>query len=172
MTEPVFRELNKDDWQELSSLRLMALKECPGFFGTAINGEEHQPPEFWHGWLTRQGKTIFGLFIDNKLIGFQGIATYKLDSEAGVIWGSYILPEYRGRGYSEILYKACVEWGISYLPWKRIVVSHREDNLASKGANQRFGFKYTHSEPQTWHDGKTLDHIFYELDLKKLRSKK
>ncbi len=150
----------------------MALKEFPGFFGCKLDDEKDQPPEFWHSWLTRQGKTIFGLFIAGKLIGFQGIATYKLDDEAGVIWGSYIIPEYRGRGYSNLLYKACIDWGISFLPWKRIVVSHREDNLASKGANQHFGFKYTHTEPHNWHDGKTVNHIFYELDLGKLRAER
>ena len=164
------RPLTEDDWQAFSELRLAALKECPGFFGKSYEEEKNNTQVSWQEWFEQEGKCIFGIFDYEKLMGIQGIATYNMDSTAGMIWGSYISPQYRGHSYSPILYKACVDWGIKYLPWKKIVVSHREDNEASKKANQKFGFVFTYRESKTWPDGKTIDQLWYELELNKLRN--
>lgn len=169
MPEVTLKPLTPKDWQQLADLRLAALQECPGNFGASYADEKDKTPESWQAWLKPEGKVIFGLFADDELIGMQGIATYREDSSAGIIWGSYIKPEYRGMGLSAHLYKACIDWGKDYLAWTKIIVSHREDNLASKNANQRFGFKYTHTAQRTFPDGVTCNEPTYELDLETLR---
>jgi RimJ/RimL family protein N-acetyltransferase len=165
------RSLTEQDWQAYAYLRLAALKECAGFFGIALEEEKIQPPEFWQGRLAQNDAIFFGLFDNAKIIGIQGIAPFKQNDEAGIILGSYILPAYRGKRLSTKLYNACIDWAVNSPVWKKVVVSHREDNRASKGAIMRYGFKHTHRETTVWPDGKTVDNVFYELDLEKLRLK-
>jgi hypothetical protein len=50
---------------------------------------------------------------------------------------------------------------------KRLSVSHRESNIASKAANQHFGFRYSHREACNCLDGTTEDVLYYVLDLPK-----
>lgn len=166
------RALGEDDWQALAELRLRALRECPGYFGSSLADEQDQPPELWKRWVNRNDRIIFGLFNGDKMIGFQGIATHKEDNATAEIWGSYILPDYRGCGYVALLYRACIDWAVSRPSFRRIIVSHREDNLVSKAAIKRFGFSVEYHENRRWNDGQTLDRLQYELDLTKLRCEK
>lgn len=58
------------------------------------------------------------------------------------------------------------KFGSSYdMQCSCIIVSHRAGNDASKAANQRFGFSFTHLETTVWPDGKLDNEVFYKLDL-------
>jgi RimJ/RimL family protein N-acetyltransferase len=164
------RLLTEDDWQTFSALRLSALQECPGVFLSPYAAERDHAPEEWRRWLRHDGKWVFGLFNVTELAGYQGVATYWYDDAVGIIWGSYIKPDYRGRGLSERLYKACVEKSVETLSWKKLIVSHRDGNEASRSANQKFGFQFTHRDSKDWPDGTTGTESHYELDLERLRS--
>tara|TARA_B100002003_G_C13793006_1_gene391992 strand:- start:205 stop:537 length:333 start_codon:yes stop_codon:yes gene_type:complete len=48
----------------------------------------------------------------------------------------------------------------------KIIVSHRQDNVASKKANQAFGLITTHIVEKTWPDGKIISEEFYELVIR------
>ncbi len=63
-----------------------------------------------------------------------------------------------------MLYQARLEWA-GKRNLKRLIIGHRESNIASKNANQHFGFKYTHQEIRKWPDGSIEPMTYYELNL-------
>lgn len=73
--------------------------------------------------------------------------------------------EYRGIGLSVMFYEARLNWA-KHENISAVIVSHRESNLASKMANQKFGFQYTHEQNKIWADGVKNQEIFYRLFLR------
>ena len=124
----------------------------------------------WRGWLTSADGAIFGLFGGGKIIGMTGIAIDRNDptKKQALLWGSWLEPGFRGKGLSDMMYRARIEWARAHPTCEKIVVSHRASNEASKRANQKHGFVFTHKTPKEWPDGGIEDDIFYELPLKKI----
>jgi|GEM_PF-132197 len=166
------RALDESDWEIFSVLRLEAVKECPGVFASNFADEKNNTEKEWKKRLEPHGQRVFGLFDNGTLVGFQGIATSKDSKKTGFVWGSYIKPGFRGQGHSSLLYQACIDWGLSHLMWDKIITAHREGNEASRRANQRFNFTFTHRAPRKFGDGTTQDELIYELYLDPLRGRK
>ncbi len=167
------RALNQDDWQSFSAIRLEALKNNHGVFGSNYAKEANYLQQDWQSWFPESGGCVFGLFNRKDIIGTISVYTYNDDpsGKTAIVCAVYVRPDHQGKGYSRLLYKACVEFAVQYQPWKKLIVSHRVDNLGSRGAIIRQGFVYTHNVPKTWPDGVTCDEVCYELELDQLRNK-
>lgn len=163
------RPLNEEDWEIFSKIRLDGLKECPSVFGARLEDEEKYKPEEWQAWLRRKNGRVFGLFNTNQIIGITGVVTDRENQDTGRLIASYIKPTYRGKGLSNLLYQARLDWAKAYPSWKKLWVGHRDGNEPSRRANQRHGFVFMHRLPKTWPDGTSGDELCYELDLEKLR---
>jgi RimJ/RimL family protein N-acetyltransferase len=164
------RALDSGEWDILRAMRLHALKTEPGVFLGAYEDEVKNTEERWKDWLSQDRKCVFGLFDGQNLVGITGVFTSRHDpsGQTAVLGTSYILPVYRGQGYSRLLYQARLDWVAMQPQIRRVVVSHRETNESSRRANQAFGFRRTHVETITWPDGTTGDEICYELDAESL----
>jgi RimJ/RimL family protein N-acetyltransferase len=157
------RQLEATDWQLLKEIRLDALSAAPTAFGSSLAGESTRPDSEWQDRLSDSNRAYFCLFTDDgQPIGLTAI--YGTIDGAAVLVASYIKEAYRGRGLSALLYNARIGWA-RVNGFKKAIVSHREDNLISKAANQRAGFRYTHTEERIWADGKSIPEVFYELTL-------
>lgn len=156
--------LNSSDLESLKSIRLEALKKEPNVFGSSFERESQMTDGEWLDRLGNKGSAYFALKVGADIIGLTGILTNKDNSIQAILIASYIREEYRGRGGSELLYIARIDWAREN-GFSEIIVSHRASNISSKMANQKHGFVYTHSEPHTWNDGKTEDNVFYKLKL-------
>jgi RimJ/RimL family protein N-acetyltransferase len=112
------------------------------------------------------------LFDGDKIIGLAAVFTSPEESngQSGVLAMDYIDPLYRGRRLSKLLYQARIDWAKQHQPFKRLVISHREGNEASRRANQSFGFKFIGKEEIDWPDGTKAPDYRYELDLAALRN--
>jgi RimJ/RimL family protein N-acetyltransferase len=166
------RALTAEDWEMFRKIRLRALHEHPGvYLGTYKHAAARTERE-WMEMLDRNGKCIFGLFDHSKIIGLGAVFTSRDDvsGQSGVLAMDYIDPAYRGRHLSKLLYQARIDWAKLHPPFKRLVISHREGNEASRRANQSFGFRYIGKEEVDWPDGRKALHYLYELDLAALRS--
>jgi GNAT superfamily N-acetyltransferase len=110
---------------------------------------------------------VFGLFDAGHLIGITAVFRSREDpsGETALLGMSFIAPEYRGRGLSRLLYKARLEWIRTKGLFKRVVVSHRASNGASRRAIERHGFLPTRCAARIWPDGITEDEIFYEMRI-------
>lgn len=143
------------------SIRLEAIQAEPGMFRCTTPAEAELTDEQWLERI-KAPRAVFGLFANEVLIGMTSILL--LDDQEGYLGQSYIRKEHRGKGLSALLYNIRMAWAAE-LKLKRLSVSHRESNLASQAANQRFGFRYSHREACNWLDGTTEDVLYYSLDL-------
>ena len=85
--------------------------------------------------------------------------------ETAILAMSFIEAEYRGKGLSRLMYQARLDWVRAQSQFKRVVVSHRESNEASRRANQAFDFQYVGRESRTWPDGVAEVEVHYELHI-------
>ncbi len=157
------RQLEAADWQLLKEIRLDALRREPTVFGSSLDKELQFLDSEWQNKLVDGNRAYFCLFSDDgETVGLT--ATYGTVDAAAVLVASYIKEAHRGRGLSALFYNARIGWARAK-GFKKAIVSHREDNLISKAANQRAGFSYTHSKERVWADGQPSPEVFYELDL-------
>jgi RimJ/RimL family protein N-acetyltransferase len=99
------------------------------------------------------------------MIGITAAFTWGEDRETALLAMSFIVPDYRRRGLSRMLYDARLAWIRQQPQFKRIIVSHRASNQASARAIQRYGFVPTGRSLRNWPDGSSEDEIQYELRI-------
>lgn len=162
------RQLNEDDWLAFSQIRLTALKTDPQVFGSNYAREAQFSEADWRDRLNKNDSAIFMVFDDETPIGMTGVSIDRNDpnGKIALLWGSWLAPEYRGKGLSDLIYQSRINWAKAKPNVEKIIVSHRASNLSSKYANQKHGFAETHKSKKIWTDGATEDEIFYELKIK------
>lgn len=165
------RQLHEPDWQIFKGMRLKALQMHSDVFASPYAKEAVEPDSWWQQTLDGKGKAVFGIFDGKAMIGFTGIFTARIDptSQTGILAMSYIEPDYRGQGLSQLFYKARIDWAINQPQLKKLIVSHREGNESSRRANQAFGFMLDNKERKLWPDGTEALEWNYTLDLEQLR---
>jgi RimJ/RimL family protein N-acetyltransferase len=162
------RKLEEKDWCAYSEIRLRALQTDPKVFGSNYERESKFTEAEWRSGLINPDSAVFAVFEDDRPVGMTGVAIDRDDPsrKTALLWGSWLEPDARGKGISTLLYEARIEWARQQPSVERIVVSHRESNVASKFANQKLGFVSTHETEKVWNDGLTEKEFHYELILK------
>jgi RimJ/RimL family protein N-acetyltransferase len=159
------RAIAPSEWQAFRDFRLVALKSAPGAYETTYAHAAARSEDDWRSLLSPERQQMFGLFDGDRLIGITAVFTSREDVTTAMLAMSFILPEYRGKRLSRLLYEARLDWVRERGTFRRVVVGHRASNKASEGAMRTAGFQPTHREPRTWPDGVTEDEIWYELRL-------
>ena len=162
------RRLTEDDWFEFSQVRLKALQTDPNVFGSNYEKESQMTEAEWRSRLQAKDNAIFLIFENETPIGMTGVSIDRNDptKKTALLWGSWLAPHFRGKGLSELMYQARINWAKEQPTIEKIIVSHRASNLSSKYANRKHGFVLTHKTEKVWTDGATEDEIFYELKIK------
>lgn len=158
------RKLDAADWHAYRALRLEALKTTPQVFSSNYQKESEYPDERWQEGLAEPSRGCFGLFYQNDMIGLTVVALDREHDDIAQLYASFIRPEHRGKGLSGLFYQARIDWARDK-QCREIQVGHREDNVISKAANQRFGFEFTHAIEMVWPDGATAKDMRYKLSL-------
>ncbi|WP_118972776.1 GNAT family N-acetyltransferase [Taibaiella koreensis] len=158
------RQLDISDLESYKRLRLEALLLEPSVFSSTYEREAAFSVADWEDRLNQLQSASFGLFHDERMIGITGILIPDVGQEEAILVASYIQKPHRGKGLSALLYRQRIEWARKR-GLKRIIVSHRKSNEASRAANQRSGFRFTHEEQAIWPDGIEEANVFYRLDL-------
>ncbi|WP_164723269.1 GNAT family N-acetyltransferase [Chryseobacterium aureum] len=156
------RQLTGEEWPLYKKMRLEALKNEPAMFRVTTPPEVDLNDNDWKERLDLP-RAVFGLYYNDILIGITSIIL--LNKKEAYLGQSYIIKEHRGKGLSSLLYNSRIAWAKN-MNLNQLLVSHRESNVASKAANQNFGFIYTHREPCQWQDGHQEDVLYYRLSLK------
>jgi RimJ/RimL family protein N-acetyltransferase len=161
------RALAVSEWEIFRDVRLMALKDAPGMFATSYTQAAERTPETWQSLVRGPTNQIFGLFDGQHLVGITGAFAWPDDrsDETATLVMSYIVPAYRGRGLSRLLYAAALDWTRAHPCFEHVVVAMRASNAASRRACERHGFTPVRTAPRAWPDGATEDEIIYELRL-------
>jgi GNAT superfamily N-acetyltransferase len=153
-----------DDVAEYKAMRLEALQTEPGMFGNSYALEAAFTEADWTKRVSSDNSAVFGLYYDKELVGITGIIKNAESPEEAYMTQSYIRAAHRGKGLSRMLYDIRLNWA-KQKSVNRLIIGHRQSNIISRSANQRYGFKCTHSESRTWPDGQTEDMVYYELLL-------
>jgi RimJ/RimL family protein N-acetyltransferase len=163
------RQLTADDWRAFSKVRLKALETDPKVFGSSYEKESQFTEIDWRSRLQADDSAVFMLFAGDAPIGITGVSVFRDDptGKTAIFWGSWLEPQFRGKGLSELIYKARLDWAKARPNVEKIIVSHRASNLSSKYANQKHGFTYTRTHEKVWTDGATEDEVCYELRLER-----
>jgi GNAT superfamily N-acetyltransferase len=167
MTDIFIRALKPAEWLVVRDFRLASLKDCPGAFALSYDEAATWSPEQWQAEISAPTHQIFGMFDGGVMIGITAAFTWRGDptGKTALLAMSYILPLYRGRGLSRLLYEARLRWIRRRPKFEKVIVSHRASNETSRRANQRHGFVRMKAEPHKWRDDVTEDEIFYELEI-------
>ncbi len=158
------RLFDADEATAYKAMRLEALLSEPGMFGNSFEKESDFPEAHRSGMLTNPDRGCFGLFYNEELIGITSLIRNKDLRQQAYLTQSYIRKAHRGKGLSRMLYDARLGWARAN-GLQSLIIGHRESNLASKKANQHYGFRFTHREPRLWPDGIQEDMLYYTLDL-------
>ena len=159
------RKLHEDDWGIFAEIRLRALLTDPSVFGSNYDTESKYTESDWRSRLKDRDTAIFAVFEKDKAVGMTGVVIDRNDPsrKTALLWGSWIEPEMRNKGLSKLFYTARLDWAKEQPDLERVIVSHRRSNVASKIANQRFGFAETHTVEKVWNDELSETEHFYEL---------
>ena len=155
------RQLLENEVDLYKSMRLEAIQTEPAMFRCTTPPEADLTDAQWLERI-KDPRAVFGLFANDEFVGMTSILL--LNEHEGYMGQSYVRKEHRGLGLSSLFYKIRMAWALDR-QLKLLSVSHRESNLISKAANQRFGFQYSHSESCNWLDGTTEDVLYYVMDL-------
>lgn len=158
------RQFTIADIDAYKRIRLEALEKEPGMFGNSHAMEAAMPHEDWVNRIVQHGHARFGLYFNDELIGLTAIIINAENPVEAYMTQSYIRKEHRGKGLSTLLYDARIAWA-KEKSVKLLTISHRRSNLASKAANQHYGFVYHHTDSRTWPDGVTEDNVHYTLSI-------
>jgi RimJ/RimL family protein N-acetyltransferase len=161
------RALAVSEWELFREFRLTALKEAQGVFAASHADAAKRTPETWQSLVSGPTNQIFGLFDGERLVGITGAFASPDDCSGATatLVMSYIVPAYRGRGLSRLLYAAALDWTRAHPRFKRIIVAMRASNAASRRACEHHGFTPVRTETRTWPDGANEDEIILELRL-------
>ncbi len=161
-------QLQEENWNELREIRLNALQTDLAVFSSNLEKESGYKEKDWRKRLENKDAGIFALYEEKRPIGMAGIALDKSDFErvSAKLWGSWIRPEYRLKGLSNLLFQARIDWATQHPHCRIITVSHRASNLASQKSILKYGFIYTHTHTKEWPDGETDEELFYERRVK------
>src|SRR5438309_11991036 len=101
------RPFEPAEWERFRDFRLAALKASPGLFASSYEDAVTRPPAEWRQNVRGSEHQVFGLFDGAGLIGITAAFTWREDpsGHTALLAMSFILPEYRGRGLSRLLYE-------------------------------------------------------------------
>lgn len=113
---PVIRQAQDEDVDELSRLRLEALRTEPAAFSSDFDVASRYTREEWLSWFHQRSdgsnRVIYVADTGDRLAGMAGIA--RGDSpktrHGAFLWGVYLRPGYRGQKLGRRLTEACLRW--------------------------------------------------------------
>jgi GNAT superfamily N-acetyltransferase len=158
------RSFLPEEMEQYKGIRLESLQLEAAVFGSNYAREAAFTTDEWLMRIAQPNSDCFGLYCDGELIGLTGIVIDKTDPALGHMTQSYIRETYRGLGLSRLLYDARLAWAKQH-QLKTLRIGHRESNIASKAANQHYGFRFSYREACTWPDGGNEDILYYDLQL-------
>jgi ribosomal protein S18 acetylase RimI-like enzyme len=135
------RTMSADDWHTWRSVRLAALADAPGAFGSRLQDWADAPEDRWRERLSIPG-AINLLAFDADGNAPVGMATGVPDednrSRAELI-SMWVDPAVRGRGVAAVLITAVARWAAS-TGAATLTLSVMPDNVAARRTYERNGF--------------------------------
>jgi len=132
--------LTPDDWQLWRQLRLAALAEAPGAFGSTVaewSGSGDTEPR----WRTRLTSVALNLVLKagGEPVGMVSATAPNTDEEVKLI-SLWIAPAGRGRGAGDEAVRQVAAWAHDQHPGHAVVLSVKTDNKRARALYERHCF--------------------------------
>jgi RimJ/RimL family protein N-acetyltransferase len=167
------RPTREADAVAFRELRLEALRTHPEVFGADYDESLARPIEFWQERVRDGAGSDLGITYvavpssrlrpgaDGALVGMTGIYrdNHRKMRHSGMIWGVYVLPEWRGTGIAGALIEACVVWAREH-GLRLVKLSVVTTNAAAIRRYVRCGFSVYGVEPEViYYNGVYYDEL-------------
>jgi RimJ/RimL family protein N-acetyltransferase len=162
----MIKQFQASDWQAYRAIRREALINHADRFGGTLEQEDQNTESDYKRFLSDHNCAFFGLYDDAEVVGSTAIFTDREHERTAILAGSYIREAYRGQKLSRLFYQARIDWARGHGGFDRIEVGHRQDNEASRKANQAFGFTWIAQKMHRFGDGKDDVLHVYEMRLR------
>jgi RimJ/RimL family protein N-acetyltransferase len=158
------RHLKSADVVAYRDMRLAALRESPGAFGSTFERESAQPLAWFQD---RLGNTqVVGAFRSSELVGIAGFARREGEKEKhkGLLWGMYVRPDARNARIGRQLIEAVIDHARHHV--ELIQLSVVKENKRARGLYASLGFiEYGVERNSLKQRGHYYDEILMALDL-------
>jgi GNAT superfamily N-acetyltransferase len=104
------RRLRRDEVELLRDVRLRALQDAPWAFGSSYARELEHTPERWQRFADQIDSVIYVAMEGDACVGMAGGFTPADLVGTVQLWGMWVAPGARGRGYGRALLEAVVAW--------------------------------------------------------------
>ncbi len=112
MNEPAVTRLSEDEWRVWRAVRLAALAEAPGSFGSTLAQEQTLGDEEWQAMMRRGAvfvAAVGGAAVGGAAVGVAAGIRRPDPAERG-LGGMWVAPPWRGRGVAVRLADAVIDW--------------------------------------------------------------
>ncbi|NMO17757.1 GNAT family N-acetyltransferase [Pyxidicoccus fallax] len=157
------RRLRPDEAEVFWGLRLRGLREHPEAFGASLEEDEVRPMEVVRARLGAASQVVLGAFDGERLVGVAGLRREdgRKVAHKAVVWGMYVLPEYRSRGVGRRLLVGIIEEGRRMAGVERLLLTVVAGNASAQALYRSLGFQTYGVEPAALKIGEA--HIDKEL---------
>jgi ribosomal protein S18 acetylase RimI-like enzyme len=155
----VVRRLTGDDWRTLRDVRLAALADAPGAYGSTLAREQGLGQADWRG---RSGTGLWAVAVLGTVSGTESgtrsgtasgtgtgesgtaglVGVHLAERDTPVLVSLWVRPEHRGRGVADALVAEVLRWG-GENRWSRVVLRVADGNGAARALFRRHGFSPT-----------------------------
>ncbi len=161
MSQNTIRRLSPNDAEAMRTLRLRGLQERPDAFGSSYEEEIERDVEWFGGRLSadEQGdNAVFGAFdAEGTLVGMTGfVREHHLKMRhRGWVWGVYVVPEARGKGFAGGLMEAVIAHARGIDGLEQVELSVAAGNESAKRLYLKYGFVEWGHQPRMMKIGET-----------------
>lgn len=133
------RRVTADDWETWRPVRLAALADSPGAFGSTLADWADAPSHRWRARLSMPGALdLLAQTEDGSVVGMVSGVTGEDPGTAGLI-SMWVDPATRGRGIAAALIRAVATWAAG-TGAHHLELSVAPDNTAARRTYERCGF--------------------------------
>jgi ribosomal protein S18 acetylase RimI-like enzyme len=154
------RPVRSQDWPLLRDLRLRALRDSPGAFGSTYEREERmREASDWQWWITgTEGVTTVRTYAIQQDEVFVGMATGMVETgqpHTAYLFGMWVEPDCRRRRLGVALLEAVSEWALES-QCHEVVLRVVDGNDSASNFYRRQGFVTTSAPPEPLRVGSSV----------------
>lgn len=143
-----------DDWEPWRAVRLRALAEAPGAFGSTLADWADAPEHRWRTRLSLPGALDLVVRLGDRSVGLASGVPDPDDPARVELVSMWVAPEVRGQGVARLLVDAIAHWAAASGA-TTLELAVMPDNVVARRTYERAGFRAVEEPGDPLPDGRT-----------------